>query len=452
MESASITTSTELDQAIEDPGLAAESAMDDTVQKPNEAESSQTCGTASLPADENPGPNEQCPNHSTDSFECTAVECTCEKFGRIEDLFANGTSMASATNDTSPWIFFFFQRFDGWVQLSLVPKDYRSRIITLETIAEAVEQSPLSCILDTHRPGGSVLTLFFVQLLEDGKQHLAVRQLDLNYGPPFEWDGGELQHDDSIPVPANIVQIESCLGELGLVCVSPNRELFILDDTHGPNRLGNTHPTISIPAGGTLFFDSVPEDTGYWQLPLFGGPAIRTIVLVYAVCQGMMTRYEIRHWYDDRSSESRIEECQIQLNWHGLAISSSPGSYLPLYEEKYRDMIGFYCKTYDDKVFYFNGHYEDELEQPELVCSVKAGSQIHLLAGCRDLLYVSAENELRISRRIMETTGTVRHEVSRLHRPSNYFVTALEKLVVGPLDGYIPPHKVCSEGQDPIKD
>lgn len=203
---------------------------------------------------------------------------------------------------------------------------------------------------------------------------------------------------------------------------------------------------VSIPPGGSLFFDSTWEDTGYRQFLFFGGPAERKIVLAYAVGQQTMTRYEIRHWLDDRSSEPRIEKAQIDLDWHGLYISPSPTSYLPLSdwqsdeEEEWLGMVGFYCKTCDDKIFYFGGHYEDELKQPEFVCSVKPGLQVHVLAGCLDLLYISAENELRVSRRTVDKSGTVRHEISCLHHPSNYFMTELDKLVApGPLHGYIPP-------------
>lgn len=359
--------------------------------------------------------------------------------------------MSSATNDTSRWIFFFFQRCDGWVQLSLIPKDYKSRIIVLDKIAEAVEKSPLSCLLTskpkqgTYEQRGSLLKLCFVQLLESGERHLVERQLDLTEGPPFKWDRGKLEYDDSVRVPASIFPITED-GERRLICVSQSGELSALHDDCWEGWCPILpESNISILSRGSLFFRLDEEYTGYWQLPFIGGQAGRLIVLAYVVGQQKMTRYEIRHWFDDQSSEPRIESDEIDLNLHGLDISPSPNSYLPLYnyesdEEELLGMVGFYCKTRDDQIYYFSGHYEDKLKQPEFVCSVKAGSEIHLLSGCSDLLFISVENELTVSRRTVDATGTVHHKGSCLHRPSNYFVTELDKLAApGPLDGYIPP-------------
>lgn len=184
MESLSITTNTEVNQAPEDLDLADASAVDkaghEAGHRSNEAKPGQASDTESISTETNASVTIQ--KHrdiSSEEFECTAVGCICQKFGRIEDLFVNGTSMASTTNDTSPWVFFFFfQRSDGWIQLNLIPKDYRRRIIALDRIAEAVEQSPLSCVLTskpkdgTYQQRGSLLYLFFVQLLEDGNDVL----------------------------------------------------------------------------------------------------------------------------------------------------------------------------------------------------------------------------------------------------------------------------------------
>ncbi|KAJ0115559.1 hypothetical protein J7T55_010381 [Diaporthe amygdali] len=425
--------------------------MGDAAHESHESETSQTTCTISLSPDQNiPVIDRQDPPELLHMLQDTETKCVCQRFGRIEDSLGNGTSMASATNDTSPWIFLFFQRWDGWVQLVLFPKDYKSKLIALDTIAKAVEKSPLSCILTlkdkegTYNQRGSLLRLFFIQVLGDGNPCLVERRLDLTDGPPFKWDCGNLEDKDAIRIPTNIFQHYCLNGVLHLTYVSANGELLIVSEDDDGDWWSIRKPDIFIAPEEPLFINSYRERTGNF----LWGPSLRTVVLLHSIGGETITRYEVRGWLDDMSNELRVKKSQIPVNWHGLAFSQSPTSWIPLFdrqvekEEGTEEMIGFYCKTPDDKVFYFKGHYEKELQSPELVCSVKPGSEIHLLSGCLDLLYISPENKFRISTRKVDTSGELYHESTGLSHPSNYFMTELDKLVAArPLDEYIPPRE-----------
>jgi hypothetical protein len=314
-----------------------------------------------------------------------------------QGILADGTWVDTTSYPESPWMFFFFQNRDKWIQLALLPKDYGRKAILLEPIAEAAEHSPICCCLERDEGGGNLLRLYFSQNIDSGDPILTERCLDLSGERPLSWNEGTLP-TAKIRV-TKLVHLSLFLLYRGLCLVggSPtgpgSQKLFSLFRDARGDWKEITGPQLNLLPGNSLVLHSCDwffEETGFFIFTQW-----HKIPAVYTVNEKEISKAEVRGWLDSSSAKLSMTVSKKRMNWHGLEIYYTA----PMYRESggTREIIGVVCQTVNNEVYHFDGHPWAGLSSPDFLCSIKEGTRFQILKQDNppwELLFISTDNEV----------------------------------------------------------
>ncbi|CAI4211667.1 unnamed protein product [Parascedosporium putredinis] len=317
--------------------------------------------------------------------------------------WAPGTWLGIAGWVDAAWAFLFFQRQDGWVQLSLVPDDSARSAVLLEPIIQVPVNSPMHCEVTRGYHGRTVIRLFIFIKDEDESYallgHGAVRD------PPAAPGGPQVEDLIAWDTGMSVLLAASASG--GVVSVYERTSLT-----------GNWE---SIP-----YPEKIPVEAGdyifHTELP--GSHKVRLRRLNGA---------GITH-----GSGARLNVLGKEVDWHRHPPKASPGSCRVVHNAN-GTVAGIFCQTAEDDIYLFRGHpWWNDLHSPEFVCSVLPGSKFVVSESRRMLIFVSRENEMQRVDFGLDREGEVTIETVGPLFSGNCVATTLPDLLLkSPIDDYL---------------
>ncbi|KAH7187160.1 hypothetical protein DER44DRAFT_800775 [Fusarium oxysporum] len=306
-----------------------------------------------------------------------------------------------------------FQRPDNWIQLAILPRDHDEGTVLETPLLQAMENTPLSCHFEYSDSDSRNLRIYFFTANEERLSICTVR-----FRPPFlvGWSVMSFPHSSGdIPPP---------LPGMGFFCSTDDRTVSYASVTGSLVSLSETE------AGKWIiqfFFeeyrvrhgDQVTQRVRVGTPEKDEGPCL--YLRIYR--QGESTTHEfvdVDEWHHFFHHSDKVETSKKDISWQGLTIDKTSIPYLPIHSQGF--IIGFLCRTVENKVYLIKGHpWHNEQEEPIYICTIKPGSNFSFSDSFNDLFFISVEGNLtRIRVEVSESDYISHSQPKRVfHSSSN---------------------------------
>ncbi|EWG51729.1 hypothetical protein FVEG_16843 [Fusarium verticillioides 7600] len=282
-----------------------------------------------------------------------------------------------------------FQRPDNWIQLAILPRDHDGATVLETPLLKAMENTPLSCHFEYIDSDSRNLRIYFFTANEERLSICTVK-----FRTPFlvEWSVGSFPHETGdTPTPL------------------PGMGFFFNTDDSTISYASVTGSLVSLSETDTgkwivhFIFEEYPVRHGDQVTQAFRvmrpekaeGPCL--YLRIYRQGESTTDQFDgVDSWDKFFHRPDKVQTSKKDINWQGLTIDKRSIPFAPICSQN--RVIGFFCRTVDNKVYLIKGHaWHDEQEDHIYICTVQSGSNFSFVESFNDLFFTSVEANRRSS-------------------------------------------------------